>query len=535
MTFGPVAGASIAALAFGITNTGPATSATAETARIEASVWLVEIVSNSTTVAVSDRGWIKEPSDTAAIVKYPPRLLEPPAIELAIPVYPTQGRRASISAGEVRLANGDGGVNSLTGDWTVAGRAVTIYRAPHRRPVPALRSTFERVATLKTAAAFGGTSTLRMPLQSGAKSLNDPACATYTGAGGINGDAALAGANIPRLFGLVRNIAPVQIDAVNHIFQIHDGAMSQVLAVRDMGNALNFAGDVASFSALQSATMVEGTYRTCLATGHIRVGGVPIRLTVDARGSTASGGYPSTAGALAAQILSIYTGSTVGQGAFANWRAAEAGIVVRGGSVADALDRIAAGLGTPWWGVDANGAWIGGAISAPESLGTGIEIRESMLAAPPEEVAGALPPWWRARVGYQRLDVVQSGADLVTTVSAADRDYYGRLQRTAVASDTAVQSAYPLAVDGDEVPGVLDSAGEAAAAAAELLTIYKVPRRSWLVRLGPNACGMPWWQLALGTPVRLTWRYASALASGRTLLVRSVSARGDYADMELWG
>ena len=61
MTFGPVAGAPIAALAFGITSTGPATSFTAETARIEPSVWLVEIATASTTVAVSDRGWIEDP------------------------------------------------------------------------------------------------------------------------------------------------------------------------------------------------------------------------------------------------------------------------------------------------------------------------------------------------------------------------------------------------------------------------------------------------------------------------------------------
>lgn len=535
MTLGPVAAAPIAAFAFGITATGPATSATAESARTEPSVWLVEIVTDSATVAVSDRGWLKEPADTASITKYPPRLLEPPAIELSIPVYPSQDRRASISAGELRIANGDGGVNSLTGDWTVAGRAVTIYRAPHRRPVHAPRSTFERVATLKTAAAFGGTSTLRMPLQSGAKTLNDPACGTYTGAGGINGDAGLAGANIPRLFGLVRNIAPVQVEAGKLIYQLHDGALSQVLAVRDAGVALVPGGDVASYAALQSATVAAGTFQTSLATGHFRVGTVPLRLTADARGATASGGYPATAGALAAQILSLSTGSTVSPTAFAAWRTAEAGIVVRGGTVADALDRLAAGLGTAWWGTDTNGNWIGGAVTAPETLGTGIAIRESMLAAPPEEVTGALPPWWRARVGYQRLDLVQSGADLVTSVSAADRDYYGRLQRTAIASDTAVQSAYPLAVDGEEVPGVLDSAGEASAAAAELLALFKEPRRSWLVRLGPRADGLPWWQLSLGSPVRLIWKYAAPLASGRTLLVRSISARGDDAELELWG
>ena len=76
---------------------------------------------------------------------------------------------------------------------------------------------------------------------------------------------------------------------------------------------------------------------------------------------------------------------------------------------------------------------------------------------------------------------------------------------------------------------------EAAAVAADLLALFKVPRRSWLVRLGPRAGGLPWWQFGLGMPVRLTWKYASALATGRTLLVRSISARGDDAELELWG
>lgn len=535
MTFGPVAGGAIAALAFGITNTGPATTATFETARIEPSVWLVEIVTDSTTVAVSDRGWIQEPSDTGTIVKYPPRLLEPPAVELQVPVYPSADRRVAVQAGELLIANGDGGVDVLGGNWAIAGRTATIYRAPHRRPTHAARSTWETIATLRTTAAFGGTQALRMPLKSGAPDLAEAICNTYSGAGGINGDPQIAGQNKPRLFGLARNIAPVQVEAGLLIYQIHDGAMSQVLAVRDLGNALTFDGDVASYAALQSATVARGTFKACLATGHIRVGEVPFRLTVDARGSTGSGGYAATAGAAAAQIINTYTATATTAGAFGAWRAAEAGMFLRGGTVADALDRLAAGLGVAWWGSDINGGWVGGSLVAPELQGTGLSLGPASLAQPPEEVPSTAPPWWRASVGYQRLDVVQSGADLVSVVSAADRDYYGRQQRTAVASDTAVQSAYPLAVDGEEVPGVLDSAGDAAAVAADMLALFKVPRRAWTVRLGANTGRIRWWDLSLGTPVRLTWPYVTALANGKTLLVRSISARGDAAELELWG
>lgn len=535
MTFDSVAGSPIAALAFGITNTGPATTATFETARIEPSVWLVEIVTNTTTVAVSDRGWIQELGDTGSIVKYPPRLLEPPAIELQVPIYPSADRRVAVQAGELRIANGDGNMDTLGGNWAIAGRTATIYRAPHRRPTHAARSTWERITTLRTASAFGGTQQLRMPLKSGAPDLAEAICNSYSGAGGINGDAQIAGQNKPRLFGLARNIAPVQVEAGKLIYQLHDGAMSQVLAVRDAGVALVPGGDVASYAALQSVTVALGTFKTCLATGHIRVGGVPIRLTVDARGSTGSGGYPATAGAVAAQIINTYTATATTAGAFGAWRAAEAGMFLRGGTVADALDRLAAGLGVAWWGTDVSGNWIGGSLVAPELHGTGVAIGAAALAQPPEEVPSTVPPWWRASVGYQRLDVMQTGADLVSTVLAADRDYYGRQQRTATSTDRTVRITYPLAVDGEEVPGVLDGAGDASAVAADMLALFKLPRRAWTVRLGANTGRVRWWDLALGSPVRLMWPYVTALANGKTLLVRSISARGDAAELELWG
>jgi hypothetical protein len=38
-----------------------------------------------------------------------------------------------------------------------------------------------------------------------------------------------------------------------------------------------------------------------------------------------------------------------------------------------------------------------------------------------------------------------------------------------------------------------------------------------------------------GTVVRLEWPYIAALANGRTMIVRGISARGDVAEMELWG
>lgn len=537
--FSPVAGGPVADLGLATTATGPSTTATVESARIEPSVWLVEVVTTAggATVGLSDRGWIQEPGDTGSIVKYPPRLLESPAVELQIPIYPSSSRRSAVSAGELRIANGDydATMNTLAGDWTVAGRNVRIYRAPHRRPTHAARSTWQQIATLRTAATFAGTSTLRLPLQSSAGDLDGPACNTYAGTGGQEGDAALAGRNKPRVFGFVRNISPVQTDAAKLIYQIHDGAMSAVVGVRDRGNALTNIGDYANYATLESMTLLAGGYATCLSTGHIRLGSVATELTVDARGSTGNGGYPTSTGALAAQILAVAGGQTVTGDAFVGWSSAEAGIVLRGGTVAAAMDRLAAGLGPVWWGAGIDGAWRGGVIPAPETAGVAATIREAFLAAPPEETNATQAPWWRARVGYQGLDLVQRGADLADIVTAAARAYYSTAQRTAEASDATIRSTYPLAVDGEELPAVLDGAGEAAAVASQMLALYGARRRSWTVRLGPMAGRIAWWELELGQAVRLEWSKIAPLASGRTLIVRGISARGDNAILELWG
>lgn len=540
---------------------------TPASALIEESVWLVEINSDpqgsgnsrppqlfmaaatpmaaintigstattAATYGLSDRGWIQEPSDTGTIPSYPARLLEPPAIERSIPVFPGEGRRAQIDAGEIRITNADGNYDALAGDWTVAGRKVKVVRAPFRRPTHAPRSTWTEVASLRASGAFEGSETLRMPLQSAAADLQQPANNFYTGASAEEGGIDLKGTAKPRVFGLVRNIKPVLTDSANCIFQIHDGSMQEVVAVRDGGGDLLLDKLEDTYASLLSHTPAAGKYVPYLGGGFIRLQKVPLFLTVDVRGST-SGGYASTAQLLAAQVLRVAGNiSSATVSSFSEWPTGEAGILVREGNTEDAMDRIAAGLGAVWWGADTQGTYSGGIIKAPESQIASYAIKSFMLADPPEEISGSTPPWWRVRIAYQELDVTQEGGDLLTTVSAGVQEYYGLKRRFAVASDIDVKSRYPLAIDGPEIPGVLESETAASTLAQSLLAIYKVPRRTWSVRLGPRAGGINWWSIPIGSVVSLQWPYISSLSSGRNFIVRGISARGDYAELELWG
>ena len=546
---------------------------TAASAAIEESVWLVEInpdpqgegeprppqlfmpsgtpmaalntsgssAADAPVVAISDRGWVQEPGDTGTIPVYAPRMLEPPAIERSIPVYPGEGRRNQVDAGELRLTNTDGSLDILAGDWSVAGRPVKVSRAPHRRPTHAPRSTWVQVAALRASGALEGTDLLRMPLQSAAADLKTTANDLYAGTGitpgstGTEGSTDIAGVAKPRIFGYVRNMRPVQVDAANLVFQIHDGPVHQIVAVRDAGVALELKEEEDSYSSLIADSPSTGKYTTYKGGGYIKLHATPTFLTVDVRGET-DGGYVSTASHVAAQILRVIGGvASAVASSFADWPAHEVGVAIREGTVEDAMNKLAVGLGAVWWGPDTLGKFTGSKVVPPENITSTIAIEPYMLVDAPEQTSGATAPWWRVRVAYQELETTQEGADLAGAVTATDREYYGLKRRFATAADVTTRTRYPLAVDGPELPGVLESATAASTLANSLLDIYKVPRATWVVRLGPRAGGINWWSIPIGTAVTLKWPQIRSLANGRNFIVRGISARGDYAELELWG
>jgi len=540
---------------------------TVASAGIEESVWLIEInpdpqgvgdprpsqlfmpsggpmsalnslgstITSVATIVASDRGWIEEPGDTGAQSVYPPRMLEPPVVERSIPVYPSDGRRAQIDAGELRFTNVDGALDSIAGEWAIAGRRVKLIRAPHRRPRHAARSTWVEVASLRASEAFEGTDTLRMPLRSAAADLQVVANNLYAGTGGTEGSTEAEGIAKPRVFGFVRNMQPTLIDGANRIYQIHDGAVEEIVAVRDLGVDLIFHADVGSYTSLLLENPGTGKYASNKSGGFIKLHADPVFLTVDVRGST-DGGYASTASLAAAQILRV-TGAvtSASSGAFSAWPSSEVGLVVREGTAEDALNRLAAGLGSVWWGPNSLGNFEGDVIYDPQTATSTIVIEPYMQLSAPEETSGSLPPWWRIRVAYQEIDAVQEGGDISESIDPATRDYYGRKRRVAIATDLDVKVRYPLAVDGPEFSGVLESKTAASTIAQNLLAIYKVPRRTWAARVGPRAGGINWWSVPIGSTVTLKWPGIPTLKSGKKFIVRGISARGDAAELELWG
>lgn len=495
-----------------------------------------DVPSDAPVIRVSDRGWIGEPGDSQEPnTPYPARMLEPPALEYGVPVLPEGQRRRSFAVGEIVLANADGALDGLAGNWKVGGQAATLLRGPHRRPRHAPLAAFLAVASLRAGGAASGTARLRLPLLDASSDLGVPACRLYAGTGDAEGDARLAGQPKPRLYGLKRFVEPVLVDAARYIYQVNDGAMEEILAVRDRGLPYSLATVRANYAALKANVPPAGSCDICYAEGFIRVepaASAISLLTVDARGDASGIGYGAgTPASIARKLLTGPGGlspAAIAIGAFAGWPAGEAGLAIRGGSVATAMDQLCAGLAT-WWGADRYGKISGGQIDRPETMTPSWEIQPWMLRDPPEEAEAPAPPRWRCIVGYRAPGRVMNGEDLAGAVSAANRALWGQPYQTATESDLALLSRYPQALDPPVLASVLDGEGDAAALALRLFELHRVPRRTWRAAL--NRSGLA---ILPGQAVRLTWP-RHGLSNGPVLIARAVSVRGDRADVLLWG
>jgi hypothetical protein len=491
------------------------------------------------TLRYSDRGWIGEPTDPdAPNERWPGRLIEAPALERTIPIYPGGARRAEVSGGEIFLANGDGGLDALTTDWRLAGRTLEILRGPYRSPVRAARSEFATIGTFRIARLAQGTGRLRLPLASAAAELTMPVSATYGGTGGADGTEAMTGQDKPVRYGIHRNASGVLVHPGLLAYQMNDGRISAVLAVRGRGGAYSFAGDYGSWGSFAAAVPAAGTYITCLALGFIRLGSTTSSLTVDFRGAAPDGwGYLNTAASIAEHLLRVPGGITPERAqatSFYDWPAGEVRLDATGMTVAGALDALAGGVGG-WWGADTAGRFRGSALVPPELGGPSILLEPWMLSSPPQEVEAAQAPWWRVRVAYQVLGTVQTGEDLAGSVSDVNRALYGQPYQVDTAYDPDVQSAFPGATDGPLVESAFDDAADAGAYSTRLMELFGAARRAWQVSIRADQAWRFWSVMEPGQLVRLTWPGIAALRDGKTLVLRGVSARGDRLTLDLWG
>jgi hypothetical protein len=482
---------------------------------------------DGTVLRLSLRGWIGEPSDDQmANVLYAKRLVEPPTLVRSIRVLPEDSARLSFQSGELSLDNADGGLDVLGGDWTMAGRPAVLRRGPHRTPIRARYGEFGRVADLRiTSAALTSGDRLTLGLREAATDLSVPACQTYTGTGGLEGDASLKGQLRPLLLGIKRQIQLLLLLSSPLVWQVAAGPLLQVFGVRDQGADLTPAGDYPSLAALLGATVPPGSYATCLALGLVRTGRKPFgMLTADAQ-AAGDGSHGGIALALLRGPGGLPEDRIVASG-FASLPGGLAGWIWTGGTVAAALDEVLRSCGG-WWGSDRLGRIVAGRLVRPDLMAPRFTLERWMLTAEPSEERGAVPRY-RQRVAYRRLATVQSATDLVglDADKAALVAAYGTDQQVATAYSAATYDAYPSATDPDPLPSGYDAEADAQILADELLALHGVRRRRWRVPVGK------WGHLIdLGDVVAVD----HPRLSGKSWVAIASDEVGDAKTLTLWG
>ncbi len=270
---------------------------------------------------------------------------------------------------------------------------------------------------------------------------------TYAGTGGLEGGENLEGKFKPVTLGEVYQVEPVLVDPANLIYQLHDGSMSEVVAVRDNGDALSFNADVADITAAAPGIGPPVQYNTSLANGYIRLGAQTGVITVDLKGDNNSG-YIDTVGAIIRRLLANVVGLTdpddLHVPAFTEMeiRAPETVGFFAGAErefrlpeVIDLLINSVFGF----WGMRPDGRFTLGIIrppGTPAATYTDNELIEfDFLEAPPptKKLNFRHRPNWR----------VLSPTEIAGVVSDANRELFGKDYLDSEKSDASVGTTHP--------------------------------------------------------------------------------------------
>lgn len=375
---------------------------------------------------------------------------------------------------EIALQNSDGGLDGLLRDYAVDGRAVRLLVGD----VGSDYSTFGTVFAGVVESAGITEREVRLRCTDGLSKLALPIQAnTYAGTGSLEGGADLKGKPKPLCYGTVRNIAPPLVDPVNLVYQVHDGAITDVTAVRDRGVALTRV----------TGAPAPGQYQPGLANGTFKLGATPDgEITCDVEGDTPSAGYTEHAGQIIQRILATRLAtSEIDTTAFANLfsvLAAEVGLWI--GTeirlVTEVINELLDGVGA-FGGFTRQGVFTIGRVAA--ASGTPVLTLDSadILSIEREPLPGPLEPVvWRLQVGWGRNYTVQT--DVADLTADADRTFAAEPLRVAVAEDAAIRTQHLLARDYGPVPALYRDQADAEAEAERLFELWGERRAQYRVQ-----------------------------------------------------
>ena len=428
----------------------------------------------------SSHGFISQPADTPASTWFDGRIAGDIYVDRRIYGRSGVGGLARVFA-DVSLVNADGELDELQSDYALDGRAARILLG---RPTDA-RSAFGLVFSGVVAAATVGQAEMKLRLHDGSARLEVPLnINAYAGTGGLEGGADLAGKPKPKGWGNSLNVPAPLVNSASLIYQVHDGAISDVPKVYDRGVDLTKGADYSSQTDMETNAPAAGDYRVWKAGGFVRLGSTPAgTVTADVLGDASGAGYINKTADIVERVLrdqALLDASEIDSASsFAQLNidaAAEVGIWVGPEltSIASVVDRLLAGVGA-FGGFSRLGLFTVGVIAAASGAAADTYTQEDIgnlerepLPAPVEPVA------WRTRVAWQPNYTVQN--DLAASVTPARRTFAAQAERIATRSDFAVKGQHLRATEYGPTGNLYAQEADADDEALRLLNLWKVPR-----------------------------------------------------------
>jgi len=483
---------------------------------------------------------------------YDPRILQPATIQRTAFAEGTTTGAVATGYGALVLTNPDGVLDAIA-DYGLDGRAIRILLGAATGPYSGFAELF--VGTMEQPRLT--TAAVEILLRDRLFELDQPVqAARYGGTNalpaGVDGGDDIKGRPVPRVFGVVRGVAPVLVNTARLIYQIGAGTVASV-AVYDSGVLLTAGATYADLAAMQATAPAAGQYRLLSAAA-----GSYVRLGATA-GGTVTADVTQGANAAARTAAQIMQALATGPGGIAG------GDVVAGDmtaldaaasaplglwietetTVRQAMTVVAQSVGA-WFGFDRLGKLRMRQLIAPSGAPAGTFRRLNRTAVADATVAdiaeverittqdrGAGVPAWRVRLQYRRRHTVQSPDALAGSVSDADRVLLGQEWQAVVAEDAAIKTKHLLAPEL-AFQGLFDAAADAQAEANRRLVLYKTRRDRFRVRVSIDTGFAP--SIDLGDVVRLELS-RFGLAAGKLFAVIGVTpdAARRILDLDLWG
>ena len=307
----------------------------------------------------------------------------------------------------------------------------------------------------------------------------------YTGLGGKEGGLDLKGKPKPLCYGVCRQIEPINIDWAHQVWQVHDGSIKSILAVRDQGVNITHHTDYPNYSALMSASLSSGQYITCLAEGLFRLKNQPAGIiTADVEGDNV-GGYSETASDILKKIVKTRLGDSnltdedINLTSFADMNTSRPWAVgtycpedITTFEIATKIIKSVGG----WVTFSRKGLLTIGLLSIDETPEE--EIDDRSIGDDGLECVETIPPAWRTRIAYQPMNKVLSDNEMAGAVTTVNRTKFKQEYRYVIIENQNILLAYPDAQD-IEFLTVIDSEANAQLLANYISQLYGVTRKRY--------------------------------------------------------